>query len=171
MTPYRFTFDGTPLTAVPGQTLAAALWAAGITSWRTTRHRRAPRGAFCFIGTCHDCLATVNGRPNQRACLVPVRPGDTVTTQHGTGHDSDRAGLDSDGMGHGVHRTGLESDDTGHDSDRAGLDSDGTGHGADRTAPGPLPPGTGRGPRAADADRRPPAPGEAPDARAGEHRP
>ncbi|CAL9563473.1 (2Fe-2S)-binding protein [Streptomyces sp. enrichment culture] len=84
-TPYRFTFDGTPLTALPGQTLAAALWAAGITSWRTTRHRRAPRGAFCFIGTCHDCLATVNGRPNQRACLLPVRPGDTVTTQDGTG--------------------------------------------------------------------------------------
>ncbi|WP_023590489.1 (2Fe-2S)-binding protein [Streptomyces thermolilacinus] len=90
MTPYRFTFDGTPLTAVPGQTLAAALWAAGITSWRTTRHQRAPRGAFCFIGTCHDCLATVNGRPNQRACLLPVRPGDTVTTQEGTGHEPTR---------------------------------------------------------------------------------
>ncbi|MFB9393103.1 (2Fe-2S)-binding protein [Streptomyces coeruleoprunus] len=88
--PITFTFDGRTLTALPGQTLAAALWAAGILSWRTTRHGGAPRGAFCGIGTCHDCLATVNGRPNQRACLVPVRPGDTVTTQEGTGHDTTR---------------------------------------------------------------------------------
>ncbi|GAA4896329.1 hypothetical protein GCM10023237_13470 [Streptomyces coeruleoprunus] len=52
--------------------------------------RRRSARAFCGIGTCHDCLATVNGRPNQRACLVPVRPGDTVTTQEGTGHDTTR---------------------------------------------------------------------------------
>lgn len=88
--PYPFTFDGRPLTALPGQSVAAALWAAGILSWRTTREGHAPRGAFCGIGSCFDCLATVNGRPNQRACLVPVRPGDTVTTQEGTGHDSAR---------------------------------------------------------------------------------
>ncbi|WP_228973474.1 (2Fe-2S)-binding protein [Streptomyces sp. DH12] len=86
--PYPFTFDGRELTALPGQSLAAALWAAGILSWRTTRRGGAPRGAFCGIGTCHDCLATVNGRPNQRACLVPVRPGDTVTTQEGSGRDT-----------------------------------------------------------------------------------
>lgn len=89
-TPYTFTFDGRTLTALPGQTLAAALWATGILSWRTTRGGGAPRGAFCGIGSCYDCLATVNGRPNQRACLVPVRPGDVVTTQEGTGHDSTR---------------------------------------------------------------------------------
>ncbi|MEU3844253.1 (2Fe-2S)-binding protein [Streptomyces sp. NPDC028635] len=88
--PYPFTFDGRTLTALPGQSLAAALWSAGILSWRTTRGTGAPRGVFCGIGVCHDCLATVNGRPNQRACLVAVRPGDTVTTQEGTGHGTDR---------------------------------------------------------------------------------
>ncbi|WP_149180689.1 (2Fe-2S)-binding protein [Streptomyces sp. TRM49041] len=88
--PYTFTFDGRPLPAHPGQTLAAALWAAGVMSWRTTRDGGAPRGAFCGIGTCYDCLATVNGRPNRRACLIPVRPGDSVTTQEGTGHDGTR---------------------------------------------------------------------------------
>ncbi|MCH0538947.1 (2Fe-2S)-binding protein [Streptomyces sp. MUM 203J] len=88
--PYTFTFDGRTLTALPGQTVAAALWAAGILSWRTTRDGGAPRGAFCGIGSCFDCLTTVNGRPNQRACLVPVRPGDTVVTQEGTGYDSAR---------------------------------------------------------------------------------
>lgn len=88
--PYPFTFDGRPLTALPGQSLGAALWSAGILTWRTTRNTGAPRGVFCGIGVCHDCLATVNGRPNQRACLVAVQPGDTVTTQEGTGHDAGR---------------------------------------------------------------------------------
>jgi aerobic-type carbon monoxide dehydrogenase small subunit (CoxS/CutS family) len=42
---------------------------------------------FCGIGVCFDCLATVNGVPNQRACLVEARPGDEVVTQEGAGHD------------------------------------------------------------------------------------
>ncbi|MFJ6796839.1 (2Fe-2S)-binding protein [Streptomyces sp. NPDC091268] len=79
-------FDGRELPVQDGQSIAAVLWAAGILSWRTTREGGAPRGVFCGIGTCHDCLVTVNGRPNQRACLLPARPGDTVTTQEGTGH-------------------------------------------------------------------------------------
>lgn len=83
---FEFTFDGRPVHAVQGQSIAAALWAAGILTWRTTRVDGRPRGAFCGIGSCFDCLATVNGRPNQRACLLPVRPGDTITTQEGDGH-------------------------------------------------------------------------------------
>ncbi|GGZ60669.1 (2Fe-2S)-binding protein [Streptomyces subrutilus] len=78
-------FDGRELPAQPGQSVAAVLWAAGILAWRTTRGAAAPRGAFCGIGACFDCLVTVNGHPNQRACLVPARPGDAVTTQEGTG--------------------------------------------------------------------------------------
>ncbi|MGH4031570.1 (2Fe-2S)-binding protein [Actinomycetota bacterium Odt1-20B] len=84
--PVPFTFDGRTLTARPGQSVAAALWAAGILAWRTTRHGGHPRGAFCGIGHCHDCLATIDGRPNLRACLVPVRSGTVVTTQEGHGH-------------------------------------------------------------------------------------
>ncbi|MFF7504493.1 (2Fe-2S)-binding protein [Streptomyces lavendulae] len=82
---YPVTFDGRELTAQEGQSVAAVLWGAGILAWRTTREGGAPRGAFCGIGACYDCLVTVNGRPNQRACLVPARPGDAVTTQEGTG--------------------------------------------------------------------------------------
>ncbi|MFJ3669844.1 (2Fe-2S)-binding protein [Streptomyces sp. NPDC090106] len=85
--PFTVSFDGRAIEAVPGQTVAAALWAAGVTSWRTTRGEGRPRGVFCGIGVCHDCLVTVNDRPNQRACLVPLHPGDTVRTQDGTGHD------------------------------------------------------------------------------------
>lgn len=82
---FTFRFDGTPVGAEPGQTVAAALWAAGIRSWRTTRGSGAPRGMFCGIGVCFDCLITVDGEPNQRACLVPARPDMTVTTQLGVG--------------------------------------------------------------------------------------
>ncbi|MEV6329065.1 (2Fe-2S)-binding protein [Streptomyces sp. NPDC051909] len=79
------TFDGRELPAQEGQSVAAVLWSAGILAWRATRTNGTPRGVFCGIGQCYDCLVTVNGRPNQRACLVPARPGDTVTTQEGTG--------------------------------------------------------------------------------------
>ncbi|MFE9741377.1 (2Fe-2S)-binding protein [Streptomyces sp. NPDC006477] len=78
-------FDGRAVDALAGQSLAAALWSAGILTWRATRVSGAPRGVFCGMGSCYDCLLTVNGRPNQRACLTPARPGDTVTTQEGTG--------------------------------------------------------------------------------------
>jgi predicted molibdopterin-dependent oxidoreductase YjgC len=87
---FTVTFDGRPLRALPGQTVAAVLWAAGVTSWRTTRGAGRRRGVFCGIGVCFDCLVTVNGRPNQRACLVPARPGDSITTQDGTGHEEAR---------------------------------------------------------------------------------
>ena len=78
-------FDGRELPMVAGQTVAAVLVAAGIRSWRTTRVDGRPRGLFCGIGVCFDCLVTVNGRPNQRACLVPARPGDVIRTQEGSG--------------------------------------------------------------------------------------
>ncbi|QOV34192.1 (2Fe-2S)-binding protein [Streptomyces ferrugineus] len=84
---FTVTLDGREIEALPGQTVAAALWSAGVTSWRTTRGEGRPRGVFCGIGVCFDCLITVNDRPNQRACLVPVHPGDAIRTQEGTGHD------------------------------------------------------------------------------------
>jgi len=84
---FTVTLDGREIEAVPGRTVAAALWSAGVTSWRTTRVGGAPRGVFCGIGVCYDCLVTVNDRPNQRACLVPLHPGDAIRTQEGTGHD------------------------------------------------------------------------------------
>ena len=82
-----FLFDGRPTPYVEGQSIGAALTAAGVRSWRTTRFGGRPRGLFCGIGVCFDCLVTVDGRPNERACLVPVREGMRVATQEGTGHD------------------------------------------------------------------------------------
>ncbi|HEX8082172.1 MAG TPA: (2Fe-2S)-binding protein [Jatrophihabitans sp.] len=82
-----FTFDEREIDFVEGQTVGAALINAGIYSWRVTRRHATPRGLFCGIGVCYDCLISVNGAGNQRACLAPAAAGMTVTTQTGTGHD------------------------------------------------------------------------------------
>jgi len=76
----RFTFDGQPVTAFAGETLAAALLAAGVPAFGTTR-LDAPRLPFCNMGTCFDCAVCVDGRPLVRACLTDVREGMTVTRQ------------------------------------------------------------------------------------------
>jgi hypothetical protein len=87
VTTETFSFDGRPVPFRAGQSVGAALTAAGVRSWRTTRVAGRPRGLFCGIGVCFDCLVVADGRPNQRACLLTARPGLEVTTQEGTGHD------------------------------------------------------------------------------------
>jgi hypothetical protein len=82
-----FLFDGTEVAFLPGQSVGAALTAAGVRVFRTTRVSGRPRGLFCGIGICFDCLVVAEGRPNQRACLLPAGTGMVVTTQQGTGHD------------------------------------------------------------------------------------
>ena len=71
--------DGYPLLAYPGETVAGALLASGRRAWRHTRHGQ-PRGLYCGIGLCFDCLLTVNGTPNVRACVTPVMAGMVIET-------------------------------------------------------------------------------------------
>jgi predicted molibdopterin-dependent oxidoreductase YjgC len=80
-----FTFDGETVTAIFGQTLGAALLDHGIRALRTTRIEGKPRGIFCGIGICFDCLVIIDGLPNQRACLAELREGMEVQTQDGAG--------------------------------------------------------------------------------------
>ena len=63
--------------AIEGETVAAALTAAGVTALRRTRNGE-PRGVFCGMGVCHECLVTVDGRRAQRACMTKVRDGMVV---------------------------------------------------------------------------------------------
>ncbi|MEV6285155.1 FAD-dependent oxidoreductase [Kribbella sp. NPDC051770] len=77
------TVDGEAVEALPGQTVAAALMATGRESWRTTRKAGSPRGVFCGIGACFDCLVVVNGTPDVRACQRTVSAGDEISTQVG----------------------------------------------------------------------------------------
>ncbi|MCX6429979.1 MAG: (2Fe-2S)-binding protein [Actinobacteria bacterium] len=81
----EFTFDGKKVIAISGQTLAGALLEQGVRTLRKTRIKGIPRGVFCGIGICFDCLVVIDGLPNQRACLTEVRDGLTVETQDGLG--------------------------------------------------------------------------------------
>ena len=71
--------DGRAAQAEAGQTVAAALLAAGIATFGRTPSGK-PRGIFCGMGVCFDCRVAINGLPDQRACLTPVTPGMKVTT-------------------------------------------------------------------------------------------
>ena len=77
------TVDGKPVTARGGDTVAAALLAAGIDHCRTTPVSGAPRAPYCLMGVCFDCLVTIDGVGSRQACLIPARDGMTVETQLG----------------------------------------------------------------------------------------
>lgn len=79
-------FNGVRIPMDEGQSVAAVLIAAGVRYWRTTRVHGRPRGLFCGIGACFDCLVTVNGTPSLRACLTEAKPGDVIVAQAGDGH-------------------------------------------------------------------------------------
>lgn len=81
----RFSFDGTVMDAPRGMTIGAALLANGVRSWRLTRSAGRPRGVFCGIGACFDCLVDVAGERAARACLVPVRDGDEIRSSGSRG--------------------------------------------------------------------------------------
>ena len=83
--PVRVTFEGEAIEAFEGESIAAALLAAGHRAWRTTGVRGEPRGLFCNMGLCCECLVQVDGRPNVRACQTPVAEGMQVTRQKDTG--------------------------------------------------------------------------------------
>src|ERR1700749_281235 len=80
--PVRIRFDGAETEALPGETIAAALAAADIVAVRRSRSG-APRGPFCGMGGCFDCLVTVDGRPARRACLPKVEGGRHVRSPPG----------------------------------------------------------------------------------------
>lgn len=82
--PVEIEVDGKAQTAYEGETIAAALLAAGVRVLHMTASR-APRGVYCGMGVCHGCLVTVNGVPNVRACATLVAPGLKISTQHGAG--------------------------------------------------------------------------------------
>jgi predicted molibdopterin-dependent oxidoreductase YjgC len=78
--PLSFTFDGRPLQARAGSSIAAGLIENGITSWRLSRRDRRPRGVFGGIGTCFDCLVAVGEEPAVRACITMLADGDEILT-------------------------------------------------------------------------------------------
>lgn len=79
----EITVDGKVIPAIEGEPILAALIAAGIRINHYTVKRHEPRGLFCGIGQCTDCSMIVDGQPNTRTCITPVRNGMVVETQYG----------------------------------------------------------------------------------------
>lgn len=76
--PVRFSFDGKPVTAHEGQSIAAALLNAGVaTLTRSSKYRR-PRGLYCANGHCPNCMLRVDGMPHVRTCMTAARDGHVV---------------------------------------------------------------------------------------------
>ena len=77
----EFSYNGQPVQAYEGETIATALIAAGHWVFQKTKKKSEPRGVYCNIGVCHSCLIIVDGERNVRACQTPVAMGCRVETQ------------------------------------------------------------------------------------------
>jgi len=74
--------DGKPITAYLGESVATVLLSEEVFAMRTTTLGE-PRGVFCGMGVCFDCLVVVDGKPNTRACMTWIKAGMNIRTQDG----------------------------------------------------------------------------------------
>lgn len=75
-------FEGRPIPAYEGESVAAALYAAGVRIFSRGFKYHRPRGLLCCAGRCPNCLMNVDGTPNVRTCMEPVRDGMQVRHQN-----------------------------------------------------------------------------------------
>ncbi len=81
--------DGEKIEAKAGEPIASAILASGRRIFRFTPNYNRPRGVYCAIGRCTDCVMTVNGVPNVRTCVEVVEEGMEIETQVGSGNWGD----------------------------------------------------------------------------------
>lgn len=79
----EFSYDGQIMKGLEGEPIAIALEAAGVMIHRYTKKYHKPRGIFCAIGRCTDCVMVVDGKPNVRTCITPLKAGMKIQTQYG----------------------------------------------------------------------------------------
>ncbi len=75
--------DGRPFVARAGDSVAAALFAAGRSACSTAPVSGVARAPFCMMGVCFDCLVAIDGRAGRQGCMVAVAPGMTIETGRG----------------------------------------------------------------------------------------
>lgn len=80
-----FQFDGKGMEGFEGEPISMALHANGVRIYRETPEMKRPRGFFCAIGKCSSCFMVVDGIPNVRTCVTPLKEGMKVETQRGKG--------------------------------------------------------------------------------------
>lgn len=85
--PLIINFNGKPVKAFENETVAAALYASGVIKFGYSAERHRPRGPFCMIGKCSQCLMRVDGYPHVRTCITPVEDG--MIVEYEEGHDAD----------------------------------------------------------------------------------
>lgn len=79
----KFNYQGKKINAYQGETIGAALYAAGVDIFSRSLKYHRPRGMFCVIGKCSSCLMRVDGVPNVKTCVTPVEDGMKVEAQTG----------------------------------------------------------------------------------------
>ena len=79
----RVTVNGAELQCRAGDSVAAALFAGGMQACRDTAVGEVPRGPYCMMGVCYDCLVTIDGQANQQGCMTAVRDGMKIERQLG----------------------------------------------------------------------------------------
>ncbi len=87
----KFTFDGREMTGYEGETIAAALTANGVRDFRESIKLQHPRGFFCAIGRCANCSMVVDGVPNTKVCVIPLKGNMKIERQHGRGAVRERS--------------------------------------------------------------------------------
>ncbi|MDQ3890984.1 MAG: 2Fe-2S iron-sulfur cluster-binding protein [Actinomycetota bacterium] len=81
-TAVTFLFEGRPVRAFEGDTIASALFASGRRTFSRSFKYHRPRGLLCCSGHCPNCMMEVDGRPNVRVCVEPARDGTRVRAQN-----------------------------------------------------------------------------------------
>ena len=74
-------FEGDNIDVEKGQTVASALLVEANTVFRSSVVSGQPRGPYCMMGVCFECLIEIDGIPNQRACMIPVRAAMKIKRQ------------------------------------------------------------------------------------------
>lgn len=74
-----FTFDGVAIRAYAGESIACALMRAGVLKLRKAPEDSAPRGAFCLMGLCQECVVLIDGR-RVESCRTEALSGLAVTS-------------------------------------------------------------------------------------------
>ncbi len=92
----EFIFEGDAFSGFSGEPIAAALFRAGVRVFRTMPTSGEARGGYCLVGRCSDCMVVVDGTPNVRACVTPLRAGMEIQVQRGFGEGAwDRFGVEA----------------------------------------------------------------------------
>jgi sarcosine oxidase, subunit alpha len=77
-----FAWNGSPITAKPGDTVASALYRSGVRTFTYSYQYGRPRGLLCLTGSCPNCMVNIDGVPNVRSCTTPARNGLSVLAQN-----------------------------------------------------------------------------------------